>query len=89
MRPDGIGRAGRGGGCSCPRAAWRVYNRMCNYSAFNGYHRTPSDYSALVCLFCFHPWRSKAAYVRSTPDITAAEAENWHGPRVPLVLPPG
>jgi hypothetical protein len=75
------------GGCGKPhRPAWRVYNRMCNYSSFNGRRRTPSAYSALVCLHCFHVWRTKAAYVRSTPDITHAEAENWHGPRVPLAL---
>lgn len=27
------------------RPYWVVDMRRCNYSAFNGYHRTPSDYS--------------------------------------------
>ena len=34
-----------------------------NYSAFNGYHFTPSDYSEIRCRECGVPWRTKAAYV--------------------------
>jgi hypothetical protein len=42
---------------------------MCNYSAFNGYHFTPSDYSAVQCLTCGASWRTKAKYVSDLPDI--------------------
>lgn len=54
--------------CTCGRRdAWRVLQYKCNYSAFNGYHRTPSDYSAVVCERdaggCGTIWRTKAAYV--------------------------
>lgn len=69
---------GHHGGCKCPRSGWRVYARMCNYSAFNGYHFTPSAYSALVCKACAHCWRTKAAYVYATPDLSDAEREAWH-----------
>lgn len=34
-----------------------------NYSAFNGYHFTPSDYSELRCKTCGASWRTKARYV--------------------------
>lgn len=34
-----------------------------NYSAFNGYQFTPSDYSAIRCESCGAYWRTKAAYV--------------------------
>ncbi len=50
------------------RAAWVVVQRHYNASAFNGYHRTPSAYSALRCLICRRYWRSKAAYVADIPD---------------------
>lgn len=47
---------------------WVVRHRNCNYSAFNGYHYTPSDYSAVECLECHGIWRTKAAYVFDLPD---------------------
>ncbi len=43
--------------------AWRVMQYRCNYSAFNGYRRTASQYSAIRCLECNAYWRTKAAYV--------------------------
>lgn len=55
------------------RSRWRVIDRRCNYSAFNGYRWTPSDYSCLVCLECGHVWRTKAAYVYSLNDVTKDE----------------
>lgn len=53
------------------RASWRVYQRNGNASAFNGCHWTPSDYSGLVCTVkgCRRRWRTKAAYVASTPSL--------------------
>ncbi|MFI1203539.1 hypothetical protein ACH4VR_29605 [Streptomyces sp. NPDC020883] len=42
--------------------------RHYNQSAFNGYHRTPSLYSLLRCQQCDAAWRTKAAYVTTTPD---------------------
>ncbi len=47
---------------------WIVYKRNCNYSAFNGYHYTPSDYSALQCHSCRAIWRTKANYVSLISD---------------------
>jgi hypothetical protein len=57
--------------CRCPESkkpllerAWRVTQWRCNHSAFSGYHRTPSDYSAIICEVpgCTGGWRTKAAY---------------------------
>lgn len=59
--------------CAAPMSMWRVWHRRCNYSAFNGYACTPSDYSRMLCLACGWPWRTKAAYVDSTPDATQEE----------------
>lgn len=44
-----------------------MYRR--NYSAFNGYHFTPSDYSEVRCTRpgCIGMWRTKAAYVEGLP----------------------
>lgn len=44
---------------------WRIIQYMCNHSAFNGYHRTPSDYSTVVCDApgCTGCGRTKANYV--------------------------
>lgn len=46
---------------------WKVTVRNANYSAFNGYHRTPSAYSEVVCTSPEHNgsprWRTKAKYV--------------------------
>lgn len=47
---------------------WRVTQRECNHSAFNGYHHTPSTHSSLRCLRCGASWRTKADYVMSLPD---------------------
>ena len=58
----------------CRRADTRVTVRMANYSKFNGSRYTPSDYSALRCLDCGHPWRSKAKAVACTPSMDDADA---------------
>lgn len=54
-------------GVRCPwrhhRPEWRVTVYKANYSAFNGYRRTRSDYSEVMCLVDYHRWRTKAAYV--------------------------
>lgn len=50
------------------RAAWVVVHRECNYSAFSGYHYTPSAYSLVLCTDCGRRWRTKAAYVGALPD---------------------
>jgi hypothetical protein len=54
------------------REHWVVLQRECNYSAFNGYHCTPSEYSAVKCRApgCGRVWRTKAAYVRQLPDVS-------------------
>jgi hypothetical protein len=64
-----------GGACKCVQRslpiserAWEVTNREANYSAFNGYHRTPSAYSELHCWACGARWRSNAGYVKKTRD---------------------
>ena len=45
-----------------------VTARECNYSAFNGYHRTPSAYSQVRCIWCQSTWRTKAKHVDHKPD---------------------
>jgi uncharacterized Zn finger protein len=61
--------------CECGgREGWRVIQRKCNHSAFNGYHYTPSDYSAVRCEKCGHIWRTKAKYVDDLQDAP----ENWY-----------
>jgi hypothetical protein len=52
------------------REHWVVLQRKCNFSAFAGYHFTPSDYSAVQCQApgCNRVWRTKAAYVDKLPD---------------------
>lgn len=50
------------------RASWVVEARRRNYSAFNGYRHTPSDYSQVRCLECRAVWRTKAKYVEALPD---------------------
>ncbi len=59
-----------GDACECPERRkpveerkWLVRQFMCNHSAFNGYHWTPSDYSAINCTECGAVWRTKADYV--------------------------
>lgn len=65
-------------GISCKvaehRKHWSVIQRKCNCSAFNGYHVTPSDYSAVLCPLCPTVWRTKAAFVDSLP----ASPADWH-----------
>lgn len=58
--------------CKCgKREALVVVLYKANRSAFNGYHWTPSDYSAVLCDpdrgGCGVYWRTKAAYVDSLP----------------------
>jgi len=50
------------------RPGWYVTVRKANYSAFNGYHRTPSAYSEVRCPACPTTWRTKAKYVDTLPD---------------------
>jgi hypothetical protein len=52
------------------RPFWVVVQRNYNMSAFNGYRRTPSDYSEIRCGVsdCPSVWRSKAPYVADLPD---------------------
>lgn len=63
----GLGRQHYGCACSGSQsvrmARWVVLTLRANYSAFNGYRRTPSDYSEVRCLECGRRWRTKAAYV--------------------------
>lgn len=47
---------------------WLVTARKCNYSAFNGYRWTPSDYSQVMCPNCNVSWRTKAGYVDALPN---------------------
>ena len=49
-----------------------VVDRHCNYSAFNGYRRTPSNYSCVRCLKCGRYWRTKAN-VSGYRDATSEE----------------
>ncbi|GAB4327423.1 MAG: hypothetical protein Kow0037_00970 [Calditrichia bacterium] len=57
-------------GCNCEerrkpvlKRNWVVTMRKYNCSAFNGYKRTPSDYSEVRCLRCGKVGRTKAQYV--------------------------
>jgi hypothetical protein len=68
--------------CHCPERRkpiaernWGVYQRYCNFSAFSGYHQTPSDYSGVVCLSCRATGRTKAAFVSALPDITMKDGD--------------
>lgn len=58
-------------GCRCKpedrRKWWRVVHYKCNFSAFNGYRRAPSDYSLVECEGCGARWRTKAKYVDRLP----------------------
>ncbi len=64
-------------GTSCKikahRPRWYVSQRRGNASAFNGYHWTPSDYSAVSCAECGATWRTKAKFVDSLPDQPKAQ----------------
>lgn len=67
--------------CRCPDRAkarattWRVTQRNCNHSAFNGYRMTPSEWSCVVCTApdCPGIWRTKARYVDELPDAKRGE----------------
>ena len=69
--------------CTCKgvdrRKNWVVIQRYCNHSAFNGYHKTYSDYSHVVCLTpgCMGSFRTKADYVYSLPDAELDETGQW------------
>lgn len=61
------------GDCLAKPELWRVVDRHCNYSAFNGHRYTPSDYSFCKCTKCGHGWRTKADYVALLADASASE----------------
>lgn len=70
--------------CHCPERSkppakrnWAVTQRRSNRSAFNGYHETYSDYSAIVCLSCGHGGRTKAAYVDELPNARLNKQGRW------------
>ena len=54
--------------CRCKPREVEVVERNCNYSAFNGYRCTYSNYSRVRCLRCGQIWRTKARYVAQSPD---------------------
>jgi len=60
--------------CNAPSYQWRVIDRNCNHSAFNGYRRTPSKYSTCECLTCGAVWRTKAHYVEFLEDRVASNS---------------
>ena len=49
--------------------SWRVVHYHCNYSAFSGWRKTSSDYSAIECTQCGRAWRTKAGYVESLKTL--------------------
>lgn len=66
--------------CKCPESKkpmaerkWRVLQRHCNHSAFNGYKYTYSEWSAVTCLCCPTSWRTKADYVNKLQDYNEKE----------------
>ena len=63
------------GGAACTAKGHRhvVVDRRCNYSAFNGYRRTPSRYSLIRCMDTGTFWRTAAAYVDALPDARPDE----------------
>lgn len=60
--------------CKCDAPILVVTMRKANYSAFNGYHYTPSDYSQIKCRRCGATWRSKAKFVQRLPDASSVGA---------------
>lgn len=70
MSPRVRGPLSGGTACLVPahKPQWYVTMRNANYSAYNGYRRTPSAYSEVRCPACPTRWRTKAAYVNSLPD---------------------
>lgn len=61
--------------CLCKPRDVVVTVRNGNYSAFNGYHFTPSDYSEVMCLKCGWRWRTKAQWVHSTPGCLPGQGD--------------
>ena len=66
--------------CNCPERrkpvgerAWVVRQRNCHHSAFNGYRRTPSEYSTVACLKCGASGRTRAQYVAHLRDAEPDE----------------
>jgi len=66
------------GGLACrdKKHQWVVTARECNYSAFNGYHWTPSAYSEVWCLDCRRHWRTRARYVIGLEDMSIVAAHD-------------
>lgn len=77
-------------GC-CPRCSFPgvlvILHYRCNFSAFSGYRRTPSNYSSLLCCHCGNRFRTKAKYVNSLKILTNKQLEyvmrgvppyDWH-----------
>jgi len=60
-------------GSNRPTRLWRVRQRRCNHSAFNGYHYTPSKWSSVTCLRCGALWRTTADYVDALFDVREGE----------------
>jgi hypothetical protein len=58
---------------------WRVSQRQCNHSAFNGYRRMSSRYSEIMCLHCGAVWRTAASYVPKLSGISLEEYVNRVG----------
>lgn len=66
--------------CHCPerrkspkKRKWRVIQRNCRCSAFDGYRQKYSDYSSVVCLACGAEGRTKARFVSALPDYDEQE----------------
>lgn len=47
---------------------WECWHYKCNFSAFNGYRYTPSDYSLVYCTVCRGLWRTKASWAGQIPQ---------------------
>lgn len=69
--------------CTCPERkkpvkerAWMVTQRNQRCSAFDGYQRMCSDYSAVRCRACGRAWRTKAKFVDYLPAAPADWAKN-------------
>ncbi len=66
-----MARKGKCPDCGSKDIVVTVYKA--NYSAFNGYRKTPSSYSEIHCKHCRSFWRTKAAYADSLPRILTEE----------------
>lgn len=72
-----------GKACTCPGKLedkmknWVIITYKCNYSAFSGYRRTPSNYSLFRCMSCGMMWRSKASYSILVPMINEEQRKKW------------